>query len=81
MAAQPGRTTLFYVAPKTGNRLSLGYSPESLTSLYPLSDEDIGLTVGQSKNWSETDEEGVRRFLGQVTDLMARVPDGADSPV
>lgn len=73
--------TLIYVAARSNNRLYFGYSRENITSLYPLTDDDIAATVGQTKNWSATVEDGARQFLQQLRDLMSRAARGGQESI
>ena len=72
--------TLVYLQPAANNGLTIGYSTENLTSLYPLTDEDIAQTIGQTENWATADEQGARQFLGQLRELMSRAETGRQEP-
>ena len=62
-----GNLTLVYVQPVRADVLSIGYHSRNFVNQYPVTEEEVEVTLGQ--NWTERDTESTRLFLSALRQL------------
>lgn len=67
-----GKRTLFFAKPKPAGHLQLGWHPNNITNLYPLTQADVDAALGRFENWATFGPSEVRAFVAAMGDLMGR---------